>query len=412
MNETSKVFKQTFWQVLGKAATSLSTLAVLAIITRRFGESGTGVFTLALAYLAFFYLAADFGLNAHLLPKMSTSDFQIVWRKLLGLRLLWSLFLVFLAIILLPILPFSKDFFPEAVLIGALAIVGSAVFVTANAIFQSRLRYDLSIIASASGAILSLLAIYILSAADLPVYWLLAGHLLGWLLTGLLAWLLIRRFISNLLPLLDLTFIKKIFFEAWPISATLILNVVYFRADAFILSSVHSFAEVGIYNLAYQIFQSALVLPTFIMNSFYPIMLENLSINMSKFLISFSRALGLLFFVSLLGVVLTWILAPFIINLLAGNGFEGSVLPLRILSLSFPAYFLSALLMWTLVSLKKYKIMTSIYLAGLVVNIILNLIFIPQYSYIASSWITGVSEYLILSLQALILAPVLIGRKL
>ncbi len=108
--------------------------------------------------------------------------------------------------------------------------------------------------------------------------------------------------------------------------------------------------------------------------------------------------------ISLGGTLLTLLLAPVIIHLITGGGrFSDSAASLRILSLSFPAYFISSVLMWSLVTLKKYKSMLLIYIAGLLANGVLNFIFIPRYSYIASSYITGVSEYLILALQAVIL---------
>jgi len=52
-----------------------------------------------------------------------------------------------------------------------------------------------------------------------------------------------------------------------------------------------------------------------------------------------------------------------------------------------------------MVSKGKYKSMFAIYLIGLIANISLNFMFIPTYSFIAASWITVISEYLILTLQ-------------
>jgi O-antigen/teichoic acid export membrane protein len=114
--------------------------------------------------------------------------------------------------------------------------------------------------------------------------------------------------------------------------------------------------------------------------------------------------LAILLGLSILGAIVTWLLAPLVIGIIAGDGdFTGSIHTLRILAFGFPAFFGSSLLMWVFVALKKYKLLSAIYLLGLFLNIILNLIFIPQFSYLASAWITGVCEYLILVLQLLIL---------
>ena len=66
-----QVSQQTFWQLLGKAITSLATFIILGMVTRAYGEAQTGVFTLALTYLAFFYLISDFGINAHIVPHLA-----------------------------------------------------------------------------------------------------------------------------------------------------------------------------------------------------------------------------------------------------------------------------------------------------------------------------------------------------
>ncbi len=107
--------------------------------------------------------------------------------------------------------------------------------------------------------------------------------------------------------------------------------------------------------------------------------------------------------ISIIVAVGTYVLSPVVFKILSGEGFSDAVLSLKILSFSLPAFFVSALLMWVFVLLKKYKQVFYIYSFGLIINIFLNLIFIPKYSYMAAAYITGVSEYLILFLQILIL---------
>ena len=186
----------------------------------------------------------------------------------------------------------------------------------------------------------------------------------------------------------DLEFSKKLITSSWPIAATLVLNVIYFRADTFLIAFYRSVSESGVYNVAFSIFQSALVLPSFFMNAYYPLMLK--SKNGIKLM---AIVLGLL---ALLGSVLTYLLAPWLINFLTGGGFTESIQSLRILGLGFPAYFLSSLLMWILISTGRYKTLLVIYTTGLIFNLGLNVIFIPAYSYLAASATTALSEYLIL----------------
>ncbi|MDP3733449.1 MAG: oligosaccharide flippase family protein, partial [Candidatus Daviesbacteria bacterium] len=237
--------------------------------------------------------------------------------------------------------------------------------------------------------------IFWLSQQGAPVYVMVLGYVLAWGIHASGTLLFVLKFAKNTLPVFDFKYIFKLFKEVLPLSATLILNVLYFRADSFILAYFKNPAEVGVYNLAYQVFQSILVLPTFIMNSYYPMMLQARKISKIAPLI--------LLFLSFSILLTTYYLSPFIIKLITGSGFVGSVESLRILSFGFPAYFLSALLMWVMVAKKMYKKLLIVYGLGLIVNIAANLYFIPLYGYVAASWITGISEYLILAMQAVIL---------
>lgn len=398
----TKISQQTGWQIVGKIVTSLSTIIVLGLVSRNYGESGTGLFTMTLTYLALFYLAVDFGFNAYVLPKFK--DDPVQWQKLFGVRICWALLLLVLAILISYLLPFSNIQFRLAVLIGSAAILGNGLFISANAIFQYKLRYELSILASSFGALTGLLLIFILVSLKASEPLLLLAQTLSWSAGGLLALTLLKKLIKNIQPVFDFKYARALFLNSWSISATLVFNVIYFRLDSFILTAAHSFSEVGIYNLAYQLFQAALVLPTFVMNAYYPMMINAFSANRRLFKKELLQLLFIMLVLSLAGVVLSQLFAPIVISVITGGkGFLGAADSLRLLSFAFPAYFLSAVLMWVLVVMKKYKTMAAIYGAGLVVNALLNIIFIPQFSFYAASVITGISEYLILLLQAVII---------
>ena len=407
MHKFLKISQQTFWQIIVKIATSGSGLIVLGIVTRTYGETGTGNFTLALTYLAYFYTIADFGFNAHVMDKLqvTNSKYQLEWQKLLGVRILWGGFLtilsIFLAYILFP--SFSNDF-KLAVLIGSPIILFYALNITSLALFQVKHRYDLDIFPTILGVSICLLLVWLAASNGLPVYLAILGYLIAWFIHSFGTFILTKKFITSLKPLFETSYIKKLFINSWPIAGTLVLNTVYFRVDSFILAFYYPASEVGLYNVAYQIFQSLMVLPVFIMNAFYPIMLETLKLSADKFKNQIKIASVGLFFSSLIVGFLTFSLAPLAINLITGSGFEGSITSLRILAFSFPAFFLSALLMWVMIAKKMYKKMFVIYFIGLIFNLVANVIYIPSGSYIAASWITGISEYLILALQIVILA--------
>lgn len=393
MQKLLKISQQTLWQLVVKLTTTISGFIILGLISRTYGKSGVGDFTLALTYLTFFYTLSDFGFNAHVLGKLDSLE----WRKLLGVRILWSLILTIIALGILAVLPtsFSLDF-KLSTLFGSLIILFFALNLTSAALFQAKLRYDLDIVPTLLGVVSGVGLTYLFVNTQQPLYLIILGYVLAWFIHSTGTLLATLKFFRNLTPIFDLGYLKNLFNSTWPLAGTLVLNIIYFRVDAFILANGFSSVEVGIYNMSYQVFQTILVLPTFAMNAFYPMMLKA-RLQIKTAVVGFLAC-------SLVVSLITYSLSPFVIQLIAGSGFEGSVESLRILSFGFPAFFMSALLWWILVSRKSYKSLLWIYAVGLGFNVLANLIFISQYSYLAASWITVVSEYLILFLQVVILA--------
>lgn len=406
MQSFVKISQQTLWQLLGKAVTAMSTFAILGIVARSYGESGTGVFTLALTYIAIFFQLGDFGFNAHLLGQLQGEEerLQQQWRQLFGTRLVWSIALVAVAVGLLPFWPFTTNEFAKAVVLGSLAIIGSAIFTTSNLVFQTKLSFGRSVLASSLGTLFYLGLVAWFAEAHSPVTNLVLAQALGWLAMGIISLLLLKKFIENIRPIFDLRYSLNLIKDSWPVAATLGLNIIYFRSDTFMIAYFRNASEVGIYNVAYQVFQIVLVLPAFIMNSYYPLMLSVLKKGPEFFNKQIKLAALALLSLGLLSTGITYHLAPWIIYVLTGGGFVGGVESLRILSLGFPAYFVTALFIWVMVAKKKYYLMLFIYAVGLVFNLLLNFIYIPQSSFYAASWTTVLAEYLILVLQIVTLS--------
>lgn len=384
-----------------KGVSAVSTLVLLSIITRTFGEAGTGVYTLALTYLAFFYLAADMGLNGYFLAHYG-EDGKLS-NELFNFRLVWSIGLVLISLILLPFFSFSTPEFIATVVIGGMTIVLNGIFNSTNFIFQYNLAYSKSSIATAVGSIASLTVAFLLSSGGVSVEFFAFAPLSGWLVTVATCLFFAKKFVKLRIEKPNWLFPLNTFKKAWPVAATLIINTVYFRIDSFILSANQNFSVVGSYNLAYQLFQDVLVLPAFIMNAYYPIMLVSLRENVMAFKKQFINAFILMGGLGLVAAVGVYLLSPFAILFLTGGGFESAVKTLNILSFSFPAFFLSALLIWLMMAKKLYKQMFVVYLVAFMVNLLLNIYLIPWFSFVAAAWVTVFCEYLILILQILIL---------
>lgn len=403
-----KVLFNTFIQLLGKFGTALCGLAITLTIARFYGTTGFGEFTKISAYIALFYLVVDFGINAIFLKEEEKFNFA----NLLSLRLVFGAILIFLALALAAILPGSiNGGFSLTVKLGIIVlaptILTQGIYISFNALFQKNLRYDKSIMAGVGSGVVTAIVIFLFSSVRLPLVLTLSSYLIGGLVLIVASYFLGKKYLKKERDLTtefltqDLKKWKVLFKKSLPLGLTLILNLVYFRADVFILTFYRSTIEVGLYGLAYKFFEFPLAFPTFFMNAVYPLMLESRvkpsdsdGKNHESRIIKKSQIFLLIS--SVLITIICLLLAPLIS--LVKSDFNSSIAPFRILVLSLPVFFLSSLYMWAIIAKGKQRELLKIYGLGMILNIVLNLIFIPQYGYLAAAITTGVSEAVILGL--------------
>ena len=87
-----------------------------------------------------------------------------------------------------------------------------------------------------------------------------------------------------------------------------------------------------------------------------------------------------------------FIAAPFIIEHIYGKEFLPAIPVLRILTLAVFMSYVSHVWLFTLTALKKQHFYTWAVGLGMIVNIILNYIFIPKLGIIAAGWTTVITE--------------------
>lgn len=403
------IFNNTIYQIASRFITSGVGLITTILIARHFGVAGYGQFTTITAYVGLFYLVADFGLNAIFLQKeQKEGDFK----SLFYLRLALSLILVALSISFGLLFSFGKEggldnekLIKNGIVLFSATIIGYGLLTTANAVFQKKLLYNLQLKATILGSLSTLFLVYFFTKLSLPFYLIIFAFVFGNLLTAFSALYLTKQ---NLLPvLIDKKFIKSLVKESFPLGLMLIFNLIYFRIDMIILSFFKSSEQVGIYGFSYRLFDFLIALPLFLSNSIYPSLLSSQK-NYGNFFFLVKKYAFTFFISSIFVFIIAFALSPLIP--FVKEEFKEAILPFRILTSSLPIFFLSSLLQWVIIAQKKQKLLLYVYSLAAVLNIFLNLIFIPIYGYMAALVITVASEAVVLT--ALIFVVINMQKKL
>lgn len=410
-----KVANNTAYQLVGKVISMTITIGATVIVARYYGRESYGEFSLMQNIPALFFIIVDFGLNAISTRELS-KDFKNAEKyfgNILIMRVAVSVFLMLSVGLALRFFPYSvfpySDSLKFGLYLSLFLILTQALYSTTNVIFQVKLRYDLSNIGYVLGSIVILALVLLSTYMRLSIAWVNFSYVIGGFVTFFINLYLISKFINLRQSIhIDKSVIRYLSMQSLPLGLMFIFSQVNFKADSILLSSLlpsdasksqyglSNIDSVAIYNLPYKVFEVALVVPTFLMNAVYPIFVRHIQESRDKFLSTFYKTTGLLFLFGVIGAIVGYILSPWIIYTLGDNEFSQSVSVLRLLLIGLPIFYVTQPISWLIVTLENQKVLPYIYLIAAVFNLVLNFVYIPKYSFYASSSLTWLSEILIL----------------
>jgi O-antigen/teichoic acid export membrane protein len=185
--------------------------------------------------------------------------------------------------------------------------------------------------------------------------------------------------------------LRKWFWMGLPFAVTFVLTTLYWKLDVPLLKLFRTSAEVGWYSLAYKPFEALLFVPITMLGVVLPALAVYQRTSPDRL-----RAAVAMFFKALL--MLGWPASVGLVVLarpLAGlwSGFYPQSVPaLQILALAFVFAFVNNAFIGALTVLDRQAAYAKAAGLSLVVNLVLNLILIPSFGYLAASWITVVTE--------------------
>jgi O-antigen/teichoic acid export membrane protein len=404
---TRKIASNTIYQIFGKVISMSITMVAVVIITRTYGREGYGEFSLMQSWPALFFVIVDFGINAIAARELSKdwSKAGKYFGNILIFRFIFSIFIIAVLSLVLRFFPYSQKL-GTGIRLGLFVLLVQSLYSTSNILFQVKLKYDFSTIAYTLGYLFIFLLVLAFSYLRLDVTWVNFSYVIG----GLITFVISIFFAKKLGVTPDFTFDKDLWrfliISSLPIGIMFIFSQMSFKEDALMLSflklpesyGLNNTESVAVYALPYKVFEVLLVVPTFFMNSVYPILVNHMVEGEEKLKKTFTRVIYFLIFSGLFVGLLGFIFSPLAIKLLGGEEFAQSVVVLKILAAGLFIFYLTSPISWLIVTLGYQKYLPWIYFISFSFNMVSNFIFIPKYSFYGASWITVASELIVLVL--------------
>lgn len=185
---------------------------------------------------------------------------------------------------------------------------------------------------------------------------------------------------------------KHLLRDAVPLAIGGAMATVYYRIDSVMLSRLDTFASVGIYGIAYKFVDLVHYLPMALMAPLLAILVRSWPSSTDEFRGAVRRSFLIVTAMGTFMVFEFGLFARPVIALLYGHRYTVGASAARLVMTGEFAHFYSILGVTILIAVGRNRVYPVVTLAGVVVNVALNLWLIPGYSYRGAAIATLVTE--------------------
>lgn len=396
MNRKKLVVVNTFYQLVVRFSSGIFTLITTIYVARYAGIALLAQYSTVIAFVVIFVALSDLGINTRTLKFFDTeAKLKENFKKLLGLRILISLISLIGGLILLVIIGYPKDL-NVPIIFGLIAVLINAFLKSFTVIFQ--VKSDYSNFAKISFIVyLAALAYLGVSSINsvLSIFELVALYLAVQLMIAAGLSYVYRGYLILKGKTFDFAFSKAILSDIWVFAVIMLVNLLMLNLDRLLLAKLSDDANVSVYNTSYRIFEFALIIPTYTMNTYFPLLvLEKESTYQSR-LAGTVKSIRYLLVISIF--VMAFLLGiSYFIPFIWGVELSQGIYALQMLAIGIPFFYITSPLNWFYATEKRYRIMLFAYFAALIINILGNISYIDSLGYVSPILFKIFSEIMVL----------------
>lgn len=393
MSLNRQIAHNTIVQIIGKVLTTLLGLIAIAMMTRYLGAEQFGWYVTAISFLQFAGILIDFGLIPVSSQMLSEERFEKkeLFQNLLGFRFVT-------AVICLSVVPLLALFFPYpvevkiAIAFSTISFLAISINQVLTGFFQTKLKMHLVSIGELVGRIVLVTGLFLLiyfKTSFQPIMILIS-------LSIVMYTVCLLYFAGKYVPLAlkyNKTIWKAIAVKMWPVTLSIIFNVIYLKGDIVLLSIYRSQTEVGLYGAAYRVIDIASQIALLSIGILLPLFAASWAKNnKQEFAEHYQRSIVMLSLIGLPIATGIFMLSGPLIQLVGGEEFIGAQKPLQILAIAVLGLFVSSLYGHIAVAINQQKQALLVYISAAVLTLTGYLLFLPKFGMMAAAWMSVFSE--------------------
>ena len=405
MHLSQKVALNTIVQIATKVVTVLFGFLTMVILTRYLGSEGYGNYMYVLTLVVLFGGFADWGTATIGVREAAKNEEKqsLILSNIFLVRLILALLgglLMLLISFWLPLKTAHELLVRQGILFGSLILILFALKASFGIIFQTKLQIYKLAVADIVASILVFLISWFFIKSQLGLVYLIIAVVLANVVAVILAAIFAVKTIKFKFQI-HWPLIRDFLKESLPMGTILLLLTLDNKIDTIMLGLMKGSNAVGIYAVAYRIYDVLILGAAYLMSSLLPVLSQygDLQKWQAKIRVIYQKSFDILLMMGLGAFLFAFLFSPLIIRLITQERFAeffDATSVVRILSLAIFLSYFNHLTGYTVVALGKQRWYFLVASAALTFNVLANLLVIPRFSYYGAAMVTVLTEGLTL----------------
>lgn len=381
----NRIAKNTGWLIGGNVVHGIITFLVGALTARYLGPDNYGLINYAAAYTTFFFSICTLGLNSVMLKGMI--DHPEREGTLLGSAMMMrGVSSLLSALMIVGIVCIVDRNEPLTIAVVALCSLGM-VFRIADSLniwFQAHLISKYTAIASTIAYIVTSAYKLILLALGKDVRWFAVATSVDYIVVAIILFAFYRKMKGPGMSW-SVGTAKAMLGKSYPYILSGLMVAVYGSTDKLMLKQMIGEETVGHYSIAVSLCNMWTFVLSAIIQSFYPVIVQQHSQSRRAFEQSNRLLYGIVFYLSMLVSVGYILFGDWIVGLLYGAEYAPAVAPLKIVTWYVAFSYLGVARDAWMVCEDRQRYLGRLYLGSAVINVLLNMLFIPRWGAVGAA---------------------------
>ncbi len=386
-----KYFRNMGWAFGARGFALMMSFFVGTYVARYLGPERYGVLNYVLSFVTIFAFLSSFGIDNILirdLIKYREKEEEVL-DTAFSLKLIGGILVIFVSVFSSVLI--KNDIYTTLLIfIYSIQLIFNAFNIT-DSYFQSVVKYKYSSIAQ----VLSTIAV-----SSLKLFLVYKGLGTGWFVFALV----FEGFVSSVILLrfffkeghhiklsLEIDLAKKMLSDSWPFILSSAFYMIYTKIDQVMIGKMIDTTSLGIYAAGVKIAEIWYFVPAIICGVMLPAVINAKIKDHDLYKTRVKRLFWLIVGISFMISFFEFIFAKYLILFLFGKAYISSIIILQIYTWAGIVVSAVMVIQQYLITENKTKLIMISSSVAAIINVLLNLIFIPRFGIIGSAWATIIS---------------------